>query len=115
VRWLVDEMFPPALAQELRKLGHDADDVRERDLARTLDSKIYSVAVEEERVVVTENFADFAALLTSSVAAGERGIPVACVRKGKFPRGAAMAAHVGERLHEWAVANPDPYPGLHWP
>lgn len=108
-------MFPPALANELRKLGHDAAGVREHNLAQTADDKIYNVAVEERRVVVTENFGDFAGLLKASVARDEPGVPVVCVRKAKFPRGGALVPHLARCLHAWAEANPEPHPGLHWP
>lgn len=115
MRWLIDEMLPPAIATELEALGHDAVSVREAELVETADEVIYGVAVDAQRVVVTENFADFARLVETRAANDERCVPVVFVRKRSFPRGRGLARHLAGHLHKWAVDNPDPYPGLHWP
>jgi len=40
VKWLLDEMFPPTAAAELRRLGHDARSVAGSMLAGTDDEHL---------------------------------------------------------------------------
>lgn len=115
MRWLIDEMLPPATAVELKSLGHDAVGVADAGLRGDDDATVYAAAVEQQRIMVTENFADFAAIVTDRLAANEPSIPVVFVRKRHHPRGSALAPALARHLHEWAVKNPKPYPGVHWP
>lgn len=115
MRWLIDEMLPPALAKELNALGHDALSVQEAGLSETPDRLIYAYAVEHNRMVVTENFGDFSLLVSAMVARQEPGVPVIFVRKEDHPRGGGLAVHLARHLDHWATENPDPYPGAHWP
>ena len=115
MRWLIDEMLPPATAADLVALGHEALGVAEAGLAGSDDATVYETAVEQQRVVVTENFADFATITNDRHAAGSPTVPVVFVRKRRHPRGPALAAALARHLHEWAGANPNPYPGVHWP
>lgn len=115
MRWLVDEMLPPAVATELGALGHDAVTVADLHLAGTVDEAIYQVAVESQRTVVTENFADFATLTVQRAAADEPCVPVVFVRKRDFSRRGGLAIRLARHLDRWATANPEPFPGIHWP
>jgi predicted nuclease of predicted toxin-antitoxin system len=115
VRWLVDEMLPTATADQLRDLGHDAIAVREVDLAGAEDERVMAFAVAERRIVVTENFADFARLVELRHANEQSCVPVVFVRKCDLPKRGALATHLARRLDRWAARTPDPYPGLHWP
>lgn len=108
-------MLPPATAVELNDLGHEALSVVEVGLAETDDAVVCAGAVERDCVMVTENFADFAALVGQRLANEEACVAVVFVRKRDYPRGGALPAHLARRLHQWASENPDPYPGLHWP
>ena len=60
MKWLIDEMLPPATAAELTALEHEALSAAEAGLGGSDDDAIYVTAVEHRRVIVTENFADFA-------------------------------------------------------
>jgi hypothetical protein len=115
VKWLVDEMFSPAVAEALREKGHDAVAVFELEMQGAPDDEVFDRAVKENRVVVTENFADFAALVEGRQADDDPCTAVVFVRKSSFPAGGALPAHLAEHLDQWAEANPDPYEGLHWP
>jgi predicted nuclease of predicted toxin-antitoxin system len=61
LRLLLDEMYAPAVAVELRARGHDVLSVHEADpaLVGAADSEVLSAAVSAERVLVTENVRDF--------------------------------------------------------
>ncbi len=115
MKWLIDEVFPHAVAEELRSRDHDAVAVFELDLQGTPDEDVFDLAVNEGRIVVTENFADFAVLVEHRQGADRPCTPVVFVRKSSLPVGGALATHLADRLDAWAHDNPDPYHGLHWP
>lgn len=115
MKWLIDEMLPPATASELETLGHDAISVTGAGLGETADEVVYNHAVAGNRTIVTENFADFAKLAELRLARDELAVPNVFVRKQDFPRGRHLSVRLARHLHQWAMANPDPYPGPHWP
>ena len=115
MKWLIDEMLPPATAAESTALGHGALSVAEAGLGGSDDDTVCEAAVEHQRVIVTENFADFATIINDRRAAGVPCVPVVFVRKYQHPRGSALAPALARHLREWSVANPNPYPGVHWP
>jgi len=99
----------------LRRLGHDALSVHDVNLAGADDDEVFAFAVTESRIVVTENFADYAAIVERRLGRDEPGIAVVFVRKSDFPGSGALAAHLAAHLDKWAAENPAPYVGLHWP
>jgi hypothetical protein len=115
VRWLFDEMLPRATAEQLNRHGHDAVSVYDLDLAGADDAEVFSRAIVEDRVLVTENFADYSLLLRDRLGADEQCVPVVFVRKPDFPQAGALAVHLADHLNTWAAANPNPYVGPHWP
>jgi hypothetical protein len=115
VRWLLDEMLPPAAAAELVSEGHDAISVLEVGMASAEDAEILDRAVRESRVVVTENFADFAILVAQRLSSEEGRVPVVFVQRSRLPKRGALAVHLARLLDGWAMTNPDPYVGIHWP
>ncbi len=108
-------MLPPTTAEELNALGHDAVNTAAAGLAGADDESVYAVALKQSRVVVTENFSDFAAIAAHRLANDYPCTPVVLVRKADHPRGGALAHHLARHLHHWATQNPTPYPGPHWP
>jgi hypothetical protein len=107
IKFLIDEMFPPATAVLLREsYGHDAAHVGEIGLQAVDDALVAAAARAESRVLVTENVADFAA---------ERDVMLVFVLKRNLPAGGAQAAGLAKILDRWAADNPDPYIGPHWP
>jgi len=115
VRWLLDEMLSPATAGQLVRLGHDAVSVDDVDLAGSNDDEVFAFAVSAQRMVVTENFADYADIVDRRLIRGEPCVPVIFVRKSDFPAGGALPAHLTAHLDKWAIEHPEPYVGLHWP
>lgn len=105
--FLIDEMFPSATAEILRKIhGHDAVHVLEIGLRATEDAQLATVARAQERAIVTENVADFAA---------ERDVVLVFVLKKNLPAGGKQASALAEVLDKWALVHPNPYLGQHWP
>jgi Domain of unknown function (DUF5615) len=115
VRFLIDEMFSPAVARTLTELGHDALHVRDLGLGGRTDDEVLDRATAEDRVVVTENAVDFVALLDTAAGAGLVTAPVVLALKRTLPTGAgAMAHELAKRLARWAENHPDPYRHVHW-
>ena len=115
MNWLIDEMLPPATAEALRGKGHDAVAVADLDRQGATDAELFDLAVSQGRILVTENFSDFAALVETAQNRDGPCTPVVFVRKASMPAGGALASHLATHLDEWAKQNPDPYQGLHWP
>lgn len=115
MRFLIDEMFSPAVARHLTHLGHDARHVRDLGLAGRTDDEVLDRATAEDRVVVTENAVDFVALLDAAASAGAVTAPVVLALKRTLPADAgAMANELAKRLARWADNHPDPYRNVHW-
>ena len=105
--FLIDEMFPAAVALLLRETySYDAVHVTEIGLRAADDAQVAAAARAQGRAVVTENVADFAA---------ERDVVLVFVPKKNLPAGGGQAAALAKTLDHWAQAHPGPYLGPHWP
>ena len=70
-RLLLDEMFSPAVAAELRALGHDVIAVADRsDLRAKSDEEVFAWASAEKRWLLTENVKDFRPIMPRALLAG---------------------------------------------
>ena len=120
MRLLLDEMHAPAVAVELRRLGHNVLAVKERGEWTGLpDSELLLAAAAEERAIVTENVKDFAALHKSITAAGQRHAGVVFTHSRRFPRGAGdyvqeLAEALDSFLREHAAAFGESEPFIWW-
>lgn len=114
MRWLLDEMLPRLAVDVLNERGHDAVSVVDMDIRGASDSTVYASAVEQDRIVVTEDEGDFERILMQAFATGAAVVPVVVVRKARFGRGGSMLYRLAEALHRWSVDNPDPFLGAHY-
>ena len=90
MKLLIDEMYPRAIAEHLRKAGHDAISVQEDPGARALDdSAVCGLALSAGRAVVTENAADFLRILRYRAATGEPAPALVITSNRSFPRHSA--------------------------
>ncbi|WP_432957810.1 DUF5615 family PIN-like protein [Micromonospora haikouensis] len=109
---LLDEMYPPALAQKLCAQGHDvvaALDV-EVGLASRSDDDVLAWAARNDRCVVTENVRDFARLAPIVPHAG-----IIFVSAQRFPRTGRGLALLGDTLDQvLAAGNLPPEGGVTW-
>ena len=104
MRFLIDAMFPPRLAQELSSRGHDAISPGTLGLYNPPDRALVALATAEQRVLVTENAKDFA-WVTSC--------PVLIALKSWWPA-QGLADHMAASLERWSIANPEPGPWPQW-
>lgn len=94
MRLLLDEMYPPALAEKLRAQGHDVLAVAEDpDLVGSDDETVLAHATAARRCLVSENVQDFAALAKH---AAHHGILLAHPRRR--PRDGSGIARLGTAL-----------------
>lgn len=115
MKFLIDEMFSPAVARHLTDRGHDAQHVSDLGLAGRTDDEVFTRATVEDRVVVTENAVDFVTLLDAAGSAGAATPAVVLALKRTLPADAdAMANELAGRLARWADDHPDPYRHVHW-
>ena len=106
MHFLLDEMTPPALADQLTEMGHDAVHVRHLGLTNTPDVIIGDTAQETSRIIVTNNFRDYT---------NQRGIVILFYSQQGLPLGgAAQAAVLARRIVKWLASHPEPYLGPHW-
>jgi hypothetical protein len=74
LKLLLDEMFSPLVAAELRVRGHDVVAIKERGEWHSLaDPEVVALARTEQRAIVTANLRDFRPLHAELVAPGGEG------------------------------------------
>jgi hypothetical protein len=111
VKLLVDEMYPPALADGLRAVGIQASTTSEIKLAGSSDAEVFAAAVGRGCAVLTENVGDFTRIAAEYSIAGSRhhGLLIAlCSRFSRRPHGlkpliAAIQAVAEEPLDDRIV------------
>ena len=111
MKLLLDEMYPPALADALRAAGIEAVTVNEQGLAGRSDPEILSAAAEGSYALITENVADFARIATEQVASGKHHPGVLIALSSRFSRrphgisalAAAVRAVADEQLDDRLV------------
>ena len=104
MRFLIDAMLPPRVAEYLNSKGHDAVSPMDLGAHNLPDDVLIQIATADRRVIVTENASDFAQVTTC---------PVVFVRKAWWPP-QTLAPGLSSALDRWADANPEPGPWGHW-
>lgn len=90
MKLIVDEMYTPAIAAQLRARGHDGLAVREvATLAGGSDEALLRWAQMAGRAVITENVRDFLALHAIYLQSGERHSGIILASNTRFPRAKA--------------------------
>jgi Domain of unknown function (DUF5615) len=88
LKLLIDEMYPPSIAEQLRDRGQDAQAVTERpELRARADTDIFALAQQEQRAVVTENVADFSIIASGYDQRGQAHHGLVLVAPGSYRRG----------------------------
>jgi predicted nuclease of predicted toxin-antitoxin system len=107
VRLLLDEMFSPAVAAELRQLGHDVIAVADQpELQSKSDDEVFAWACAEKRWVLTENVQDFRPILLRALQSGLPACGLLFTSSRTFPRSRKNSGPLIRALHTWLTAEP---------
>lgn len=88
MKLLVDELWPPEVARQLRARGHDAVAVQERpELVGKEDAEVFAAARAEGRAVLTEDAAGFRTLAAQLLHRGDSHSGLVLTSNKRFPRG----------------------------
>jgi siroheme synthase len=94
-------MLSPRITEQLRRRGHDAYAIIERaDLVGLSDEQVLALGASEDRVVVTLNVADFAALHADWQAQGRSHSGIVYVSTATFPQDRAFLGALVESLDQ---------------
>ncbi|HEY4917416.1 MAG TPA: DUF5615 family PIN-like protein [Solirubrobacteraceae bacterium] len=102
MKLLLDEMYSPRLAEALRVAGIDASTVAELGLAGAADPEVLAAAIAEERVLLTENVADFTRISAELLIAGRHHPGVLIALSSRFSRRVAGAGPLVTAIQELA-------------
>jgi predicted nuclease of predicted toxin-antitoxin system len=107
VRLLLDEMFSPAVAAELREQGHDVLAVAEQpDLRSKTDEEVFAWACAQKRWVLTENVKDFRPILLHALQGGLPTCGLLFTSSRTFHRSRKNPGPLIRALHAWLTAEP---------
>ena len=104
MKFLIDSMLPPGAADRLSALGRDATTPAGLGAHNLPDNVLIQLAAAEDRVIVTENASDFAAVTVC---------PVLLILKAWWPL-ASLTEKLANALDRWANENPQPGKWAHW-
>ena len=86
MKLLLDEMYPPALAEALRASGIEAHTASDLGLAGRSDPDVLAAAVAGGLTVLTENVADFARISAEHLISGHHHQGVLIALSSRFSR-----------------------------
>ena len=103
---LLDEMFSPAIADDLTSRGIDCRAVVADVLLRAQsDLEVFEAALLEGRILVTNNVPDFESLRRSREAAGGEAPGLIYTSDTTFPRAKAYTTHLAAALETAAAGH----------
>ena len=101
-RLLLDEMFAPELASELRRRGHRMTAVAETPALRAMnDPALFEWAAENSEWLLTENVKDFRPLLVAAQADDHPFVNLLLTSSRSFPRSRRNPHPLTEALTAW--------------
>ena len=86
MKFLLDEMYPPALAQALLAGRINATTMAELGMAGSTDPDVFAYAVAENYAVLTENVADFVTIAAEHSTRGAQHPGVLIALSSRFSR-----------------------------
>jgi predicted nuclease of predicted toxin-antitoxin system len=90
VKLLLDEMYAPMIAEQLRARGHDVASVHDpefRSLEGEPDEEVWAAAIADDRALVSENVQDFRRIEAAALASAQPVARLVFTTDRQFPRG----------------------------
>src|SRR5262252_6859532 len=90
MRLLLDEMYAPTIAEQLRARGHDAASVHDpeyRRLEGEPDEEVWAAALAADRTLVSENVQDFRRIEAAALSRAQPAVRLIFTTDRQFPRG----------------------------
>jgi hypothetical protein len=104
-------MFSPAIAAELRELGHDVIAVADLDNVRSKsDEGVFAWASAEQRWLLTENVKDFRPIMLRAVQGGPLACGLLFTSSRAFPRSRKNPGPLIKALRAWLTTGPSAPP-----
>jgi predicted nuclease of predicted toxin-antitoxin system len=111
MKLLLDEMYAPTIAEQLRVRDHDASSVHDPEhqaLEGEPDEEAWAAAIADERVLVTENVQDFRRIEADALARAQPVARLIFTTDRQFPRGdPATLGRLVTALDALLAAEPD--------
>jgi predicted nuclease of predicted toxin-antitoxin system len=111
MRLLLDEMYAPTIAEQLRARGRDVASVHDpefRALEGEPDEEVWAAALASDRMLVTENVQDFRRIETDALARAQPTARLIFTTDRQFPRGdPATIGRLVTALDALLAAEPD--------
>ena len=104
MKFLIDAMLPPQVAELLSAAGHDTTTPSQLGAHNLPDDVLVELVATDGRVIVTENGSDFAAVTAC---------PVLFVRKSWWPS-SSLRTTLAHAVDRWSAATAEPGPWPHW-
>jgi predicted nuclease of predicted toxin-antitoxin system len=111
MKLLLDEMYTPTIAEQLRARGHDAASIHDpeyRMLEGEPDDEVWAAAIADDRALVSENVQDFRRIEANALAHAQPVARMIFTTDRQFPRGdPATLGRLVSALDALLAANPD--------
>jgi predicted nuclease of predicted toxin-antitoxin system len=111
MKLLLDEMYTPTIAEQLRARGHDAASIHDpeyRMLEGEPDDEVWAAAIADDRVLVSENVQDFRRIEANALAHAQPVARLIFTTDRQFPRGdPATLGRLVSALDALLAAEPD--------
>lgn len=111
MKLLLDEMYTPTIAEQLRARGHDAASIHDpeyRMLEGEPDDEVWAAAIADDRALLSENVQDFRRIEANALAHAQPVARLIFTTDRQFPRGdPATLGRLVSALDTLLAANPD--------
>lgn len=115
MRLLLDEMWPPSVAEALRERGHEVTAVAERaDLRGRPDEETFEQALAGAWTIVTENVMDYRPLAAAALRAGRPAPALVFTSNRAYPRANRRTAGRLVTALDTLLSREEAVEGEHW-
>lgn len=106
MKLVLDEMYSPQIAAQLRRRGHDVVHAAELGLAGRPDSEVFAAIAAQGRAIVTNNADDYVRLFRQAAADGVDHAGILLTSDRSLPRRKATIGRFVRVLDELLASNP---------